>query len=307
MRDRADSDAAGRGNGRNGKVAGSRNGKRNAARPPAAATMARSTPGESLTHISIRGARQHNLQNVDIELPRDEMSVFCGPSGSGKSSLAMDTLYAEGQRRYVESLSAYARQFLGQMPKPKVEHVSGLSPAIAIEQKTVGNTPRSTVGTVTEVYDYLRVLFARLGQMHCPECGAPVVRQTTDEIVERVLAAPAGSRLYIAAPVEVPVGQSFNKLWERLATQGFVRVRIDGQTYPIEEVPAIDHRREHAIEAIIDRVKVDSKVRGRIADSVEAALDLGKGVAHIIHCDEGAEERWRVDRLSLHYSCPNCE
>jgi len=263
-------------------------------------------PAAGLTHIAIRGARQHNLQDIDIDIPRDEMSVFCGPSGSGKSSLAMDTLYAEGQRRYVESLSAYARQFLGQMPKPKVEHVHGLSPAIAIEQKTVGSTPRSTVGTVTEVYDYLRVLFARLGQMHCPDCGAPVTRQTTDEIIARVLSAPDGARLYVAAPVEVPVGQSFPKLWERLATQGFVRVRIDGQTHPIEAVPKIDHRRAHDLEVIVDRLKVDPKVRSRIGDSIEAALDLGKGVVHIIHLDDGPEERWRRDRLSLHYSCPNC-
>jgi excinuclease ABC subunit A len=283
--------------------------KRNAASAPALSSAARITPRRDdsvLTRISIRGASQHNLQNVDVEIPRDEMSVFCGPSGSGKSSLAMDTLYAEGQRRYVESLSAYARQFLGQMPKPRVEHVSGLSPAIAIEQKTVGSTPRSTVGTVTEIYDYLRALFARLGQMFCPECGSPVTRQTTDEIVERVLSAPDGARLYIAAPVEVPVGQSFAKLWERLSTQGYVRVRIDGVTHAIDDIPKIDHRRAHEIEAIIDRVKVDSKVRGRIADSIEAALDLGKGIVHIIHCDESPESRWHVDRLSLRYSCPQC-
>ncbi|MBX3441695.1 MAG: excinuclease ABC subunit UvrA [Planctomyces sp.] len=290
-----------------------RNGRRHAAHdahPPAAVAARKTAPDPAdhpaLTRIAIRGARQHNLQNIDIEIPRDEMSVFCGPSGSGKSSLAMDTLYAEGQRRYVESLSAYARQFLGQMPKPKVEYVSGLSPAIAIEQKTVGSTPRSTVGTVTEAYDYLRVLFARLGEMHCPECGARVARQTTDEIVARVLAAPDGARLYIAAPVEVPVGQSYDKLWERLATQGYVRVRVDGRTFPIEEVPVIDQRRAHAVEAIIDRVKVDAKVRGRIADSIEAALDLGKGVVHVVHCESGPEERWPVDRLSLHYSCANC-
>jgi excinuclease ABC subunit A len=159
---------------------------------------------------------------------------------------------------------------------------------------------------VTEVYDYLRVLFARLGQMHCPDCGAPVTRQTTDEIIGRVLSAPDGARLYVAAPVEVPVGQSFQKLWERLATQGFVRVRIDGQTYPIEEIPKIDHRRSHDVEVIVDRLKVDQKVRSRIGDSIEAALDLGKGVVHVIHVDEGPEERWKRDRLSLHYSCPNC-
>ncbi len=276
--------------------------------PPKLAAAARVTPPPTtgLTQISIRGAKQHNLQDIDLDLPRDEMSVFCGPSGSGKSSLAMDTLYAEGQRRYVESLSAYARQFLGQMPKPKVEHVHGLSPAIAIEQKTVGSTPRSTVGTVTEVYDYLRVLFARLGQMHCPDCGAPVTRQTTDEIIARVLSAPDGARLYVAAPVEVPVGQTHQKLWDRLATQGYVRIRIDGVTHQIEEIPKIDHRRAHDIEVIVDRLKVDQKVRSRIGDSIEAALDLGKGVVHIVHVDEGPEERWRRDRLSLHFSCPNC-
>ncbi|QDT53943.1 UvrABC system protein A [Caulifigura coniformis] len=280
--------------------------KKSAAPKVTSAARITSPPAAGLTHIAIRGARQHNLQDVDLDIPRDEMSVFCGPSGSGKSSLAMDTLYAEGQRRYVESLSAYARQFLGQMPKPRVEYVHGLSPAIAIEQKTVGSTPRSTVGTVTEVYDYLRVLFARLGQMHCPDCGAPVTRQTTDEIIARVLSAPNGARLYVAAPVEVPVGQTFEKLWDRLATQGFVRVRIDGQTYPIEDIPKIDHRRAHDLEVIIDRLKVDQKVRSRIGDSIEAALDLGKGVVHVIHLDDGPEDRWKRDRLSLHFSCPNC-
>lgn len=257
--------------------------------------------------ITIRGAAQHNLQSVDITVPRDQMSVFCGPSGSGKTSLAMDTLYAEGQRRYVESLSSYARQFLGQMPKPKVEHISGLSPAIAIEQKTVGNTPRSTVGTVTEIYDYLRVLFARLGQPHCPDCGSPVSRQTTDEIVERILGMPEGERLYIAAPIEVAVGQSYTKLWDRLGTQGYLRVRINGTTYPIEEVPKIDHKRDHEVEVIVDRVKVDAEGRGRIADSTESALDLGKGVVHVVHVQKDVpEEKWPVDRLSLHYSCPQC-
>lgn len=262
----------------------------------------------SMEQISIRGAAQHNLQAVDITVPRDQMSVFCGPSGSGKTSLAMDTLYAEGQRRYVESLSAYARQFLGQMPKPKLENISGLSPAIAIEQKTVGATPRSTVGTVTEIYDYLRVLFARLGQMHCPDCQSPVTRQTTDEIVERVLSLPEGTRLYLAAPVEIAVGQSYEKLWDRLGTQGFLRVRINGTTYQIEEVPKIDHRRDYLVEAIVDRVKVDREMRGRIADSIETALDLGRGALHLVHVERDVpEEEWRVDRLSLNYSCPVCD
>ena len=257
--------------------------------------------------ITIRGAAQHNLQSLDLTVPRDQMSVFCGPSGSGKSSLAMDTLYAEGQRRYVESLSAYARQFLGQMPKPRVEQITGLSPAIAIEQKTVGNTPRSTVGTVTEIYDYLRVLFARLGQPYCPTCQTPIERQTTDQIIERILAMPEGTRLYLAAPVEVPVGQSYTKLWDKLGTQGFLRVRINGTTYGIEEVPAIDHKREHVVQVIVDRVKVDPESRGRIADSTEAALDLGKGVIHLIHVEKDTpEEKWTTHRLSLHYTCPRC-
>ncbi|MEZ6145039.1 MAG: excinuclease ABC subunit UvrA [Planctomycetaceae bacterium] len=257
--------------------------------------------------ITIRGAAQHNLQSVDITVPRDQMSVFCGPSGSGKTSLAMDTLYAEGQRRYVESLSAYARQFLGQMPKPKVESVSGLSPAIAIEQKTVGATPRSTVGTVTEIYDYLRVLIARLGKPYCPEHDVPVVKQTTDEIVDRVLALDEGTRLYLAAPIEIPVGQSYTKLWDRLGTQGFLRVRINGETHTLEDIPEIDHKREHTVEAIVDRIKVDPDSRGRIADSIETALDVGKGVLHLIHVDrDNPEPQWRVDRLSLHYSCPVC-
>ncbi len=257
--------------------------------------------------ITIRGASQHNLQSIDLTVPRDSMSVFCGPSGSGKTSLAMDTLYAEGQRRYVESLSAYARQFLGQMPKPKLEHISGLSPAIAIEQKTVGTTPRSTVGTVTEIYDYLRILFARLGRAYCPDCDVPVTRQTTDEIVERVLSLPSGTRLYLAAPVEMAVGQSYAKLWDKLGTQGYLRVRINGQTYLLEDVPEIDHRREHQVEAIVDRIQVRPESRGRIADSIETALELGQGVLHVIHVDrEAPEPKWRVDRMSLHYSCPRC-
>ncbi|MCA9076099.1 MAG: excinuclease ABC subunit A, partial [Planctomycetaceae bacterium] len=267
----------------------------------------RTTDNGHTDAITIRGASQHNLQAIDITVPRDQMSVFCGPSGSGKTSLAMDTLYAEGQRRYVESLSAYARQFLGQMPKPKVESVAGLSPAIAIEQKTVGATPRSTVGTVTEIYDYLRVLFARLGTPFCPEHDVQVVRQTTDEIVDRVLALEEGTRLYLAAPIEIPVGQSYTKLWDRLGTQGFLRVRINGETHTLEDVPEIDHKREHTVEAIIDRIKVDPDSRGRIADSIETALDVGKGVIHLIHTDrETPEPKWRVDRLSLHYSCPVC-
>ena len=257
--------------------------------------------------ITIHGAAQHNLQSIDLTVPRDRMSVFCGPSGSGKTSLAMDTLYAEGQRRYVESLSAYARQFLGQMPKPKVESVAGLSPAIAIEQKTVGATPRSTVGTVTEIYDYLRILFARLGTPYCPEHHVPVTRQTTDEIVDRVTSLKERTRLYLAAPVEIPIGQSYSRLWERLGTQGFLRVRINGQTHLLENVPDIDHKRDHTVEAVVDRIQVSPDARGRIADSIETALDVGKGVVHLVHVDRDVTEtEWRTDRLSLHYACPVC-
>lgn len=267
----------------------------------------KSSPADTSQPIVVRGASQHNLQNVDIELPRHKMSVFCGPSGSGKSSLAMDTLYAEGQRRYVESLSAYARQFLGQMPKPRVEHVSGLSPAIAIEQKTVGNTPRSTVGTVTEIYDYLRILFARLGQPYCPQCEIPVETQTTDQVVEKLLAYPSGTKLLLLAPQEVEVGDSYAKLWNRLQAQGYRRVRIDGVTYTLDEVPEFDRRSKHQVDIVVDRVTVGSGTRKRFADSVELALDLGRGwlrAARVV--DEGPESDWPVESFSLHRACHRC-
>jgi len=185
--------------------------------------------------IVVRGARVHNLKNIDFEIPHNSLTVVTGVSGSGKSSLAFDTIYAEGQRRYVESLSAYARQFLGQMPKPRVEHITGLSPSIAIEQKTVGNTPRSTVGTVTEIYDYLRVLFARLGKPNCPACDMPVETQTTDDVIERIVGRPAGTRMLLLAPLLVEVGHSYERLWERLRSQGFRRVRVDGLTHTLRD------------------------------------------------------------------------
>ncbi len=206
--------------------------------------------------IRIEGARQHNLRDVQLQLPRDQMTVFCGPSGSGKSSLAMDTLYAEGQRRYVESLSSYARQFVSQMQKPQVELIEGLSPAIAIEQQNLGNTPRSTVGTSTEIYDYLRVLMARLGTPHCPDCNLPVGTQTPDEICDKVWSEPEGTRLYLMAPVSVEVGQRYENLWEELRTHGYLRVRVDGKTHSLEEAPQIDRRRRHQVEVIVDRVVV---------------------------------------------------
>ncbi|MEO2034523.1 MAG: excinuclease ABC subunit A, partial [Planctomycetaceae bacterium] len=220
---------------------------------------------------------------------------------------AMDTLYAEGQRRYVESLSAYARQFLGQMPRPKVESIQGLSPAIAIEQKTVGATPRSTVGTVTEIYDYLRVLFARLGTVHCPSCGKVAEQQTTDEIVDAILTFPARTRMLVLAPCEVDRQTTYEAAFERLQSNGFVRVRIDGTTWPLEEAPEINHRRSHDIEVVVDRISVEKKSRGRITDSVEAALDLGKGVISVAIADNDVDESaWETHLYSLHLSCFDC-
>jgi excinuclease ABC subunit A len=259
------------------------------------------------THITVRGARQHNLREVDVKIPRDQMTVFCGPSGSGKTSLAMDTIYAEGQRRYVESLSSYARQFVGQMQKPQVEHIDGLSPAIAIEQRNTGHTPRSTVGTVTEIYDYFRILFARLGQPYCPECDIPIGTQTGDQIVDKLLEESAGTKLYIMAPVEVQVGEQYESLWESLRGGGYVRVRIDGETHTLDKTPTIDRRRKHAVEVIVDRITVRADARSRIAGSVENALAMGKGVVHVAHPDDSLPEvRWPVRIHSQHLACEKC-
>ncbi|MBM80867.1 MAG: excinuclease ABC subunit A [Planctomycetaceae bacterium] len=269
--------------------------------------LTQQTNGNGKRSIVVNGAKQHNLQGIDLQIPRDKMNVFCGPSGSGKSSLAMDTLYAEGQRRYVESLSAYARQFLGQMPKPRVEHIHGLSPSIAIEQKNLGSTPRSTVGTVTEIYDYLRILFARLGSLHCPDCKIPVDTQTTDEVIDRILEAGEGTRLLVLAPQEVRVGQSYERLWESLQAQGYRRVRVNGETYKIEDVPTMDRRRKHQVEVVVDRITVSRRKRSRIADSIESALDMGRGFIRVAHCDDELDETdWRVERFSLLYACEKC-
>ncbi|MCC6419913.1 MAG: excinuclease ABC subunit UvrA, partial [Gemmataceae bacterium] len=261
----------------------------------------------AITHLTVQGAQQHNLKDITVTLPREQMTVCCGPSGSGKSSLALDTIYAEGQRRYVESLSAYARQFLGQMQKPKVEHVSGLSPAISIEQKTTSKSPRSTVGTVTEVYDYLRILYARLGQPHCPACRIPIGTQTADEIIEKILSLSEGTKLYLLAPVERRGQGSYEALWEEIRRTGFVRLRVDGRSYNVDEPPTIDHRRKHQVEVVVDRVIVRHSQRSRLADAVEAALDLGRGVLHVAHVDADREEpAWRVDRYSQHFACDQC-
>jgi len=266
----------------------------------------RSAVAEAKT-IRVRGARQHNLKDVDVEIPRDQTTVCCGMSGSGKSSLAMDTVYAEGQRRYVESLSAYARQFVGQMQKPALEHIEGLSPAIAIEQKHMGHTPRSTVGTVTEIYDYLRILMARLGTPHCPACETPIGTQTSDEIVDKIMAEPEGTKLYLMAPLEVEVGEKYENLWAEIRALGYIRMRVDGETCSVDEPPKIDRRRKHLVEVVIDRVNVRPDARSRIAETVESALSLGKGVMHVAYPETDiAEPKWRTEIHSQHFACDGC-
>jgi excinuclease ABC subunit A len=229
--------------------------------------------------IVIRGAREHNLKNIDLEIPRDQLVVITGLSGSGKSSLAFDTIYAEGQRRYVESLSAYARQFLEQMEKPEVDSIEGLSPAISIEQKTTSRNPRSTVGTVTEIYDYLRVLFARIGVPHCPRCGRAIAAQTVQQMVDRVLQQPAGTRLMVLAPVVRGRKGEYRKLFADLQRQGFSRVRVNGVLRELTEEIDLDKNRKHTIEVVVDRVVVREGLAGRLADSLETALRLADGVA----------------------------
>ena len=257
--------------------------------------------------IKVRGAEMHNLRNVDIDIQRDKMTVFCGPSGSGKSSMAMDTIYAEGQRRYVESLSSYARQFVNQLEKPKVEHIEGLSPAIAIEQKNLGSTPRSTVGTVTEVYDYLRILMARLGTPYCPDCDVVIGTQTSDDIVDKVMKFEEGTRLMLMAPIRLDVNQTYEKLWEEVRAMGFQRLRVDNITYNIDEIPELSRRNRHVIEVVVDRIVVKAASRSRIADSLEAALSVGQGVCHVAQPQEKVpEQHWTVVRHSQHLACECC-
>ncbi|MDH5557461.1 MAG: excinuclease ABC subunit UvrA, partial [Alphaproteobacteria bacterium] len=229
--------------------------------------------------ISVRGAREHNLKGVDVDLPRDELVVITGLSGSGKSSLAFDTIYAEGQRRYVESLSAYARQFLEMMQKPDVDSIEGLSPAISIEQKTTSKNPRSTVGTVTEIYDYLRLLFARIGVPYSPATGLPIESQTISQMVDRILAMPEGTKLYLLAPIIRGRKGEYRKELLDLQKRGFQRVKIDGALYEIEEAPKLDKKRKHDIEVVVDRVVVREDIASRLADSLETALQLADGLA----------------------------
>uniref|UniRef100_UPI0026157177 ATP-binding cassette domain-containing protein n=1 Tax=Solidesulfovibrio sp. TaxID=2910990 RepID=UPI0026157177 len=232
--------------------------------------------------IRIEGARQHNLKNLTLDIPRDKLVVVCGPSGSGKSTLAFDIVYAEGQRRYVESLSAYARQFLPQMDKPQVDKIEGLSPAISLEQQSATRNPRSTVGTVTEIYDFLRVFFARLGTPHCPKCGLPIAAQTTDQIVDDILGLPEGSRFLVLSPlVEHQKGTQADKL-KKLKAQGFARVRINGEVQALDPKPELDKNKRHTLALVVVRLVAKPDLRKRLADSVELALAQG-GDTLVVH------------------------
>src|SRR5881409_2669719 len=251
--------------------------------------------------IVVRGAREHNLKNIDLEIPRDQLVVITGLSGSGKSSLAFDTIYAEGQRRYVESLSAYARQFLEQMEKPEVDSIEGLSPAISIEQKTTSKNPRSTVGTVTEIYDYLRVLFARVGVPHCPTCGRVISAQTVQQMVDRVLAQAPGTRLLVLAPVVRGRKGEYKKLFFDLQRQGYSRVRVNGTVRELGEEIDLDKNRKHTIEVVVDRLIVRDNLGSRLADSLETALRLADGVVQVepVSASEADNKEETVPRKSI--------
>ncbi|MDQ3041254.1 MAG: excinuclease ABC subunit UvrA, partial [Acidobacteriota bacterium] len=254
----------------------------------------------SIKQITVRGARQHNLKNINVEIPRDKLTVITGLSGSGKSSLAFDTIYAEGQRRYVESLSAYARQFLDQLEKPDVDSVEGLSPAISIEQKTVSRSPRSTVGTVTEIYDYLRLLFSSIGQPHCHQCGLPITRQSTEQIVASVTELPEGERVMILAPLVRGRKGEFKKELEKLHKDGFVRARIDGELRALDEEIKLDKRKNHTIEVVVDRLLIKEGVKERLTESVKTALKLTGGAVLVSIVD--GEEKLYSEKMA----CVNC-
>ena len=248
--------------------------------------------------IIVKGAREHNLKNIDIEIPRDKLVVFTGLSGSGKSSLAFDTIYAEGQRRYVESLSSYARQFLGQMEKPNVDYIEGLSPAISIDQKTTSKNPRSTVGTVTEIYDYLRLLYARIGIPHCPICGREISRQTVDDIVDSIMTMPEGTKIQVMAPIARGKKGEFVKELEGAKKSGFVRVRVDGIIYDLSERIQLEKNKKHNIELVVDRLVLKESIRSRLSDSIETATSISKGIL-LVDVIGGEEQLY-----SLNYACP---
>jgi len=257
--------------------------------------------------LIVRGAREHNLKNVSLDMPRNSLIVFTGLSGSGKSSLAFDTIFAEGQRRYVESLSAYARQFLGHMDKPDVDFIEGLSPAVSIDQKSTNRNPRSTVGTITEVYDYLRLLFARAGKPHCPKCGQEIAKQTPQNIVDQILQMPAGSKFQVLAPVIRARKGEFLDLFKDFTTQGYARVRVDGTVYAIADIPKLKKQEKHTIEVVVDRLSVKEESKSRITDSIETALRLASGLVILDFVDLKAESPDKEKSFSEHMACPDCE
>jgi excinuclease ABC subunit A len=259
----------------------------------------------SIDKLVVRGAREHNLKNVSIELPRDALVVFTGLSGSGKSSLAFDTIFAEGQRRYVESLSAYARQFLGQMDKPDVDFIEGLSPAVSIDQKSTNRNPRSTVGTITEVYDYLRLLFARAGRPHCPNCGQAVTRQSPQQIVDQILELPPTTKFQVLAPVIRARKGEFVELFSDLITQGYSRARIDGEVVQLSDAPKLKKQEKHTIEVVIDRLTAKAESKTRLTDSIETALRLASGIVVLDFVDAKGADKERT--YSEHLACHDCE
>lgn len=254
--------------------------------------------------IDVRGARTHNLKNISLTIPRDKLTVITGLSGSGKSSLAFDTLYAEGQRRYVESLSAYARQFLSLMEKPDVDHIEGLSPAISIEQKSTSHNPRSTVGTITEVYDYLRLFYARVGEPRCPEHKVPLAAQTISQMVDKVIALPEGSKMMLLAPIVKERKGEHVKTFENLVAQGFIRARVDGDICDLSDPPTLELHKKHTIEVIVDRFKVREDLKQRLAESFETALELSGGIAVVSPMDKHREEDEII--FSANFACPYC-
>ena len=254
-------------------------------------------------YIRVRGANEHNLKNVEVKIPRDTLTVFTGLSGSGKSSLAFDTIFAEGQRRYMESLSSYARMFLGQMDKPDVEKIEGLSPTISIDQKSTNRNPRSTVGTVTEIYDHFRLLYARIGIPHCPNCGREIRRQSVDEMADQIMDLPAGTKFQVLAPVVRGRKGEHAKVLDRARRSGFVRVRVDGSQYDLSEEIKLDKNIKHNIEIIVDRLVIrDDKeeIRGRLTDSIESALNLAEGLLNVDVIDG------ETMSFSQSFACPDC-
>src|SRR5687768_10228750 len=288
--------AARRRNGRGAPPVPGKDAKRTRVRPTPRATLACSMASEE---IVVRGAREHNLKDITVRLPRNALICVTGLSGSGKSSLAFDTIYAEGQRRYVESLSAYARQFLQMMEKPDVDSIDGLSPAISIDQKTTSRNPRSTVGTVTEIYDYLRLLYARIGRPHCPVCGRPIAGQSLDAIVDQVLMLPEGTRFTVNAPVVRDRKGEYKDVFEELRREGFTRVKVDGVVHELEEEIVLDKKFKHTIEVVVDRLVMKPDLRLRLAQSIETAAQLAEGLIGIDLVDTGESMLF-----SENFACP---